>query len=46
MQHVELRNSVVLTGFRAFEVAQWVKVLIIPALGSLRQKDTVFQASL
>lgn len=46
VEHVELHHSVVLTGMRAFEMAQWVKVLIVPALGSLRQKDPVFQASL
>lgn len=45
MQHVELHHNVVLTGIRAFEMAQWVKVLIVPALGSLRQKDPVLQAS-
>ena len=46
MQHVELHHSVELTGIRAFEMAQWVNVLIVPALGSLRQKDPVFQTSL
>lgn len=46
MQHVELHHSVVLTEIRAFQMAQWVNVLIVPALGSLRQKDPAFQASL
>lgn len=45
-QHVELHHNVVFTGIRAFEKAQWVKVLIVPALGSLRQKDPVLQTSL
>ena len=46
MQRVELHHSAVLTGIRAFNTALWVKVCIIPALGSVREKDPVFQASL